>query len=351
MPELFGRTYTPEVLTRLVGDMSQLAGVRLGELTDGSARGLRVADFYTGSGFRFSVLLDRGMDIGAASFAGRPLAWHSAAGWAHPSRYEPDGLGWLRTFGGGLMVGCGLAWFGAPTVDQGEALGLHGRMSHIPAAGVCTGAAWQGDDYVLWAHGEVREAVIFGEKLRLTRRISTQLGANWLRIHDRVKNIGFEPAPHMMLYHCNFGFPVVSPESELLVDDLDVKPRDEVAAPGVDEHRRFQEPTPGYAEQVFYHKVRADAEGYVRAALVNRPLGFGAYVRYRQAELPCLIQWKMMGASDYVCGLEPGSAWVTGRDRAREDGLLRMLAPDEVVEYAVEIGVLPTPEAIEEYEE
>ena len=38
MPELFNRNYTPEALSRFVGDMAQLAGVRLGELADGSAR-------------------------------------------------------------------------------------------------------------------------------------------------------------------------------------------------------------------------------------------------------------------------------------------------------------------------
>lgn len=350
MPEVFGRDYEPEALARLVGDMSQLAEVRLGELSDGVARGVRVADFYNAAGFAFTVLLDRGMDIGPAYFGGRALAWESPVGWAHPSRYEPDGLGWLYTFGGGLMTGCGLAWFGAPTVDEGEALGLHGRLSHIPAAKVQTGASWEDGQYVIWVQGEMREAAVHGSTLHLTRRISTTLNGTKLSVQDCVQNLGFEPAPHMMLYHCNFGFPVLSPSTELLVDDAEVSPRDEDAAAGLNVHTSFEEPTPGYTEQVFYHTVNPDDDGYARAALVNRALEFGAYVRYRQAELPCLVQWKHVGARQYVCGLEPATAWVEGRDKARQDGLLKILDPGEVVEYELEIGVLPDAESIKLYE-
>ncbi|GAB4447696.1 MAG: aldose 1-epimerase family protein [Anaerolineae bacterium] len=347
MPELFGHTYTRDQLTRMVGDMSQLAGVRLGSFEEGNARGVRVADVHTGSGLCFSVLLDRALDIGAASFQGRSLAWHATSGWAEGARYEPEGLGWLRSWGGGLMTGCGMSWMGAPSVDGEEALGLHGRMSHLAAYHVNTGAAWEGDAYNIWVEGEIKEAVTFGAKLHLKRRISTQLGATWLRIHDRVTNIGYQPAPHMLLYHVNFGFPVVSPESELIADIAETTPRTEIAATGIDVFRQFQEPTPGYAEQVFYHILRTDADGFAQAAIVNRALDFGAYVRYRAAELPWLIEWKMMGAQDYVCGLEPTTAWADGRDKARRDGQLKVLEPQEAVEYALEIGVLPTREAIE----
>jgi len=45
----------------------------------------------------FSVLLDRGMDIGPASFKGMPLAWVSPTGWGHPMYYDQMGSGWLRT--------------------------------------------------------------------------------------------------------------------------------------------------------------------------------------------------------------------------------------------------------------
>ncbi len=71
MPRLFGAEHSPEDLRRMTGQMSQVAGIRLSEhFLRRTGTGLRVADVYTGSGFRFQVLLDRALDIGAAEHPG-----------------------------------------------------------------------------------------------------------------------------------------------------------------------------------------------------------------------------------------------------------------------------------------
>jgi hypothetical protein len=158
-------------------------------------------------------------------------------------------------------------------------------------------------------------------------------------IEDRVRNDGYRTTPHMLLYHCNFGFPIVSPDSELIVDDEEVRPRDEAAARGLASHSRFEPPQADYAEQVFFHHPRPDASGHVTASIVNRALKFGAYVRYRAAELPALAQWKMMNAGEYVCALEPATNHETPRTVLRERGQLKHLAPGEEVQYWLELGV------------
>ena len=66
MVQLFGRSWTQRELLRHIGLVSQVGGVRLAELTEGNADGVRVAEFATGTGFGFTVLLDRGMDLAAA---------------------------------------------------------------------------------------------------------------------------------------------------------------------------------------------------------------------------------------------------------------------------------------------
>ncbi|ACZ43127.1 conserved hypothetical protein [Thermobaculum terrenum ATCC BAA-798] len=349
MTQLYGKQYSKDELERMTGYMFQLAGIQLGELTDGRARGMRVATVRTGSGFEFQVLLDRAMDIWLAEHAGRPLAWlHPALG--GPALYEPRGDGWARTFGGGLVTTCGLTHFGHPEVDQGEELGLHGRISHCAASSCQVREGWQGDDYTLELTGVTRQAVLFGEYLTLERTISTRLGANHLAIHDRVRNDGYRPTPHMILYHCNFGFPVVSPDSEVLLADEAVRPRDEDARAGVDRWHLFEAPQADFREQVFFHQPRVGADGMVRAAIVNRQLGFGAFIRYRAAELPCLAQWKMMGARDYVCALEPANYWETPRHVLREEGRLRFLQPGEEVDYYLEIGALTSVEEVQAFE-
>ncbi len=349
MPQLYGRAYTPEELRQFTGHLSQIAGIRLVELADGKPRGMRVAEISTGSGWQFDVHLDRALDIGAASFAGKPVAWiHPALG--GPWQYDPYGYGWGRTFGGGLMTTCGLTFFGQPEQDGGEALGLHGRISHTPAEKVCVKEAWQGDDYVLTIEGQARQSAQAGENMLLTRRISTRLGANNLLIEDTVRNDGYRPSPHMILYHCNFGFPVISPESELLISDETVQPKAEAMAAALARHKAFEAPVGDYEQGVFFHKPRVDADGFSQAAIVNRALDFGAYVRWRAAELPFMDEWKQMSASDYVCALEPCNVWETPRRQLREEGRLRVLQPGEEVRYHVELGALPDEDAIRAFE-
>jgi hypothetical protein len=349
---LFGTDLEPGELRRLVGSESQIAGIRPVELADGRTRGMRAADVYTGSGFRFLVLLDRGLDIGPADDRGRPLAWcHPALG--SPALHEPRGMGWLRTFGGGLVTTCGLTHFGPPDDDEGpEGFGLHGRASHLPAENLRLRQDWRDAHFVLEIEGETREGRLFGENLRRVRRISTHMGARSLTIEDRVVNEGFRPAPVAVLYHCNLGFPVVSPDSELLVSEGRVSPRDEEARRGLDAHRRLEPPQDGYAEQVFFHEPRPDAGGLSTAAVVNRRLEFGAYVRWRAAELPVLAQWKMMGPGEYVCGLEPCThVMAPSRRELREQGLPRELEPGASLELWLEIGALPDAEAVAALEE
>jgi hypothetical protein len=350
MPHLFGQEWSRAALLRHVGDISQVAGVRLAELSDGPGRGVRVADVSTGGGLSFTVLIDRGLDIGAASLEGLPLAWRSSTGVTHPAFFEPDGRGWLRGFGGGLLTTCGFTAVGADGADELGAYGLHGRAAYLPASLSAAGGRWEGDDYVIAVEGQTRETAVFGFDLQLTRRISARLGERRLTIEDRVENLGDVQAPLMLLYHCNFGFPLIAIGSELLTNGGPPTPRDATAEFGLADHARFDAPTPGYAEQVFFHAPRADQDGMVTAAIVNRTIdggqGLAAYVRYRQAELPNLIEWKQMGAGIYVVGLEPANCLVLGRAAERARGTLQMLAPGESREFLVELGAARGSEGI-----
>ena len=153
---LFGRPLTRRELRRRVGRPEQVAGITPMAFDDGPARGTRAQRFRTGGGLGFDVLPDRGMDLGAAEYRGVPVAWLSHTGVVAPSFYEPRGEGWLRSFGGGLLVTCGLQNVGPPGERDGEPLGLHGRVSNIPASNVSREERWDEAGCVLLARGEVR---------------------------------------------------------------------------------------------------------------------------------------------------------------------------------------------------
>src|SRR4051794_18416797 len=117
MPEIFGSYYSRAELLKRVGRLEQIAGVRLFTLGDGTERGMRGLEFRTGTGFIFEVLVDRAFDIGRCELAGQALGWQSGTGFAGPWYFEPEGLGFLRTWGGGLLTTAGLDQAFFPATD------------------------------------------------------------------------------------------------------------------------------------------------------------------------------------------------------------------------------------------
>src|SRR5262249_25293852 len=158
------------------------------------------------------------------------------------SFFEPSGMGWLRGYIGGLLTTGGLTYMGSPSTDQGEELGIHGRISYIPASNVWADAAWEGDTYRLWVRGKETEATAPGPHVVMQREISTTLGASHLRIKDTVENCTFRRIEHMMLYHFNIGFPVLSETSQLLLNSTEAIPRDEDSKAGLAHWDRFECP-------------------------------------------------------------------------------------------------------------
>ena len=346
------REFSRAEILRRVGNVSQIASARHVVLDDGRAKGVAAIDFDTGAGLRFTVLPDRGMDISSASYKGCNLVYLTPNGEVHPAYYEPQGAGWLRIFFGGLLTTCGLTTIGAPGRDGDEDLGLHGRYAAIPARQVCDGSRWDGDDYVLEASGVMEESQLFGDKLRLTRTISSRAGAKTLVIQDVVENFGHRLSPLTILYHINFGFPLLDATSRAVISTAESTPFNERSAQGMAEMLAFSDPVVGYEEQNFLHRMAADAEGCAYAAMINPELGdgLGVYIKFDRGALPYLNEWKMMGEGDYVAALEPCNAPCENRGALRQKGLLPFLAPGEVQEIRVEIGVLEGAAEIHSFE-
>lgn len=339
MVHYLGREWSKRELLEYVGDMSQIAGIRALEMTDGRARGSRLLQVYNGAGLSFEVLPDRALDIGRVTYKGIPLTWMSSAGYAHPAYYEAQGLGWLRSFQGGLMTTCGLDQFGAPSEDDGEQFGIHGRIGNLPAAEVLHSTAWAENSYALSIRGKIRQARLFGENLLLEREIHTDLNARTVSVTDSITNEGFSSQPHMLLYHCNFGFPLINEETEIVVDVQETIPRDSEAEKGLDSWNTFQKPTQDYAEQVFRHRVQSK-DGHASVTIRNPKLGIALTLSYDADRLPHLFQWKQMGQGAYVLGIEPAnSSAIEGRAVARERDDLPMLEPGHSIQYEILFSV------------
>ena len=347
--KLNNRMYSRNEIEKKVGNIYQLGGARCYELSEGSAKGTRAVDMNTGSGFNFTVLPDRGLDISLASYKGINLVYQTQNGEVNPSFYHPCGLEWLGTFFAGLLTTCGLTYFGHPGVDEGEELGLHGRHSATPAKKVCDSSRWDGDDYLLEISGVIDSSVPFGHKVRMTRTISSRIGEKSVRIHDEVQNYGSAPAPFTILYHVNAGFPLLDEGSEFLTSSDNIEPYDAHAAEHIHDCKKIIAPVANFKEQCYLHKMLGDNEGNAFAAILNRNLanGIGLYVKFGIDSLPYLTEWKMMGETDYVVGMEPCNTKCLNRGELRRQKMLPFLQPCETKHLDVEIGVLEGEEEIE----
>ena len=323
------RQFTRQELQAYVGNMDQIAAVHALTFTQGRAKNCQAFELYTGGGLRFLVLPDRGMDLYIADYKGQGISYVTKSGIASSAYYEPQGFGWLRSFGGGLLTTCGLTHVGDPETAGQWQLGLHGRISNTPAYDLTSRAQWNGNDYELVVEGSVREAVLYEENLLLRRSVRCIAGENRIRVTDLVENQGPKAVPFMLVYHMNFGFPLLDENTVLTIPTKHCRERGQLAQDQAKDWNRFGPPRPEGGTQLFFHEVQEDSSGAVKIEIENPKLGFGVALRYPKQQLPCLSQWKNTSVQDYVLGIEPGNCLPLGREENRKLGCLRYLEPGE----------------------
>ncbi len=325
MFEYFGKSYTFNEVASHTGDISQCAGFRQYTLRGGPHQGVEVTEVKTGAGLSYAIVHDRAGDIAWAEYKGIPLAFISAAGFSHPHRFEPEGNEWLRGFGGGLLTTCGLTHVGQATEFEGVEYGLHGRISYLPAHHVSTRCYWEHDEYVLEVEFEVRQVKVFAEHLVLLRRYRSYAGRNSIEIEDRIENRGTRIQPVMLLYHMNFGFPVVNEDSLLAIRTAD---SDETTDPGDAFAVASDEAEADF--HTFPSSPSADEKPAVLLCNDRSNPQLAVELRYSGDSLKWLHTWFNLRSREYVLSIEPANCLVEGIAKATQSGRVAHLAPQEV---------------------
>ena len=344
--KLYGKSWTRRELEARIGRLEQVGGIRRLKLTEGHEAGVELIQVRTGAGLTYYVSPMRGLDISLTEFGDVPISWQAPNGDVHPAYYDARGMEWLRTAVGGLLMTCGLRQVGSSSEDRGESLGLHGRVHHLSARYVSVQGNWMDDEYEMVISGVIEETRIFGEYLRLTRTIRSRMGENNIQIKDKVENVGFEPTPHMILYHFNFGFPLMSEGTKLAFPSKQVVPREQETP--LKSFNEWQKPAAGYQERVYYHEdIVPNNENWACAIIENPkfPLSNGGTcnlivrLSWLTETLPRLVQWKMPGAGVHVLGIEPANCYVEGRAKERERGTLVILEPGQSLSYELKLEI------------
>ena len=283
--------------------------------------------------FQLSILPTRGMGIHEAICSdGLRLGWNSPVnGPVHPSLvplFDPSGLGWLEGFDE-LLCRCGLTSNGAPDFDDDGKLiyPLHGRIANLPARQV--ELVIDRDNEVMTLTGHVDEIRFHFQKLRLTSQYVLRAGTSFVDITDTITNLSASEAESQLLYHINFGPPLLGEGSRFIGPIRRLMPRTDLAADQLERWDRYVDGVAGAAETVYFATLQADTEGQTQVMLVDPTASRSAYLQFSTAQLPCFTLWKNETALEdgYVTGLEPGTNYPNPRQFEGHHGRVVKLAP------------------------
>ena len=304
---------------------------------------------------RFTVVPTRGMGLWKAWCGDLEIGWQSpVAGPVHPSMvplFEPSGIGWLSGFDE-LIARCGLESNGAPQFAEDGTLQypLHGRIQNIPAHRVELEV--DPDAGELRLNGVVDEARLFGNSLRLHSTYRTGFGESSIHVIDRVENLSATPKDFELMYHINFGLPLVTPGAKVVLPVQRMSPRNADAA---DPARYatwnvYESPTPGIPEACYLCELAADTDGHTAVLLQDRDGARGVRLKFSKGQFPCFTLWKnpIPESDGYVTGLEPATNFPNTRDFEKSHGRVVTLAPGQSRIFEIEMEFLTDTAAVTE---
>ena len=193
--------------------------------------------------------------------------------------------------------------------------------------------------------GRIKQTQVFGPSLELKRTISGALGKAFITIHDEVVNVANTTTPLMLLYHFNFGWPLVDEGTDIRWNGT-WQPRVVGAEKIFREGNNFRKCPPpldqhsGSGEEVAIINPTADSSGQCECGLHNAKLGLTVSLRFRKQQLPWLTNWQHWGKGEYVTGLEPGTNPPIGQAKARQTNQLIFLAPGEIKSFDLELEII-----------
>jgi peroxiredoxin len=320
-------------------------------LHGGRQEGVEVLEVNNGK-LSFNVVPTRGMSIQQVLMGDLRLGWDSPVkGLVHPKFINLNtrqGLGWLEGFNE-WMVRCGLEFFGAPGTDEfvdntgNKAtmdLTLHGKICNTPAS-IVEIIIEREAPYRITIRGRVDETLLHGPKLEILTQVSTVPGTSELQISDTVTNRSAIEQEFGILYHGNYGPPLMEKGARFFGPVRQVTPINEHAAKDVSNYALYRAAKAGFPEQVYCLQLWADQADRTKVMLRNAAGDKAVSMAYSVKELPFFTLWKNPVANEdgYVTGLEPGTGFPRNRSIERKFGRVPKLAPHQSRSFTIDFAL------------
>jgi hypothetical protein len=302
---------------------------------------------------QITVIPTRGMNILNVKHKGKDfLRWDSPVkDVVHPSHINLEsrgGLGWLEGFNE-WMVRCGLEFAGHPgldkfisnTGDEAEMqLTLHGKIGNIPAS-TCEVLIQKEAPHRITIRGTVYERLFYGPKFKMVTELSTIPGSSEFTVTDRITNQGAFEQEMQLIYHANYGSPLLEGGAQINTAAKDVTPMNAHAAKAINDWNVYCPPTKGFVEEVYLLNPIADKNKSAFAVLKNKAGTKASSVQWSVEQLPYLTIWKNTAAKadGYVTGIEPATGFPFNRSVERKAGRVPKLKPNETKTFTLTYGI------------
>ncbi len=321
--------------------------VRKYVLHGGKQEGVDVIDVNNGK-LSFTVVPTRGMSIQKVQMGDLHLGLDSPDKvLVHPKHIDlqtPRDLDELKHFNE-WMIRSGLKHIGWPeTGKPDDSIGdkekmetLRGEIGLTPASQVEVVVEREAP-YLIRIRGKVDQTSENGAKFELWTEISTEPGSNTFQILDKITNLSEVEQEFEILYHVNYGMPLIGKDAKFFGPMRRITPIDEHSASDVSTFYSYREPMAEFAEQVYYLQLWADDNDQTKVMLHNAARDKAVSMAFSVEQLPFVALWKNPAAYEdgYVTALEPGTGFPRNKTIEREFGQVPKLAPNQSRSFAID---------------
>ncbi|ACS83871.1 aldose 1-epimerase family protein [Musicola paradisiaca] len=324
-------------------------------LHGGRQEGSKVITITSPNGLQIALSPSRGMDLLHVTGKNIRLGWDSPVDEVvNPNtiRLESrNGLGWLEGFNE-MMVRCGYEWTGHPVTSDGMIYTLHGRAGNTPASKVIVDVSDKAP-HTITVRGLLKENSFKKSHLETWTELRYVPGSESFTIHDVLTNKADYPRDYQIIYHSNFGTPVLEAGARFIAPVKEISPFNDYAKAGLKDWQTYQGPTKGFDEMVFNLTPYADKDGKTLAALFNRAGDKGVSIAFDTHQLPLLTLWKNTDTQKqgYVTGIEPGTSYAYPVTIERQQGRVKTLQPGQSTTFELTYSLLSSPAAVQQAEQ
>lgn len=251
-------------------------------LHGGKQEGSKILVIRSQDGLTITLSPTRGMNLLRVEGFGTRMGWDSpvkeVVNPAFINLESRNGLGWLEGFNE-MMVRCGYEWTGHPVTADGKIYTLHGKAGNTPVSQLEVEVA-DSAPHEIRIRGLLKESTFKKADLQTLTELRYVPGSNSFSLHDVLTNHADYPHDYQIIYHSNFGTPILEEGARFLAPVSAISPFNDYAKAGLKDWQTYQGPTKGFDEMVFNIKPLSDDKHQTVAAVVNKAGNSGASIAF-----------------------------------------------------------------------